>query len=238
MLGMSASMLFDKSAELARKLLPGSAFSAIRRVGTAALTPFAFSRNTGHFQSSLRAEPVDAQGQPIPWYTYPMIAFLEPKDFSRCQVLEFGAGYSTLWWASRAARVVSFEANTEWFQKLLPLVPPNVVLNHDPTEKPALADITRHGDKYDIIIIDGMHRQHCAAFTPGLLAPNGAIIIDNAEGYGETADQSITMYFRGEFSRVDFYGYSPGVIKPHCTSLLWRGNTFLTSGDEPPRRIR
>lgn len=231
-------MILDKGAAFARKLLPASAFSVIRRVGTATLTPLAFSRNTGHFRSSLRAAPVDADGHPVPWYTYPMIAFLEAKNFANCQVLEFGAGYSTLWWASRADRVVSFEANTEWFQKLLPLVPPNVVLNHDPSEKPALADITRHGSQYDVIIIDGMHRQHCAAFTPGLLAPNGAIIIDNAEGYGETADQSITMYFREEFSRVDFYGYSPGVIKPHCTSLLWRSDTFMVRGNEPPRRIR
>jgi hypothetical protein len=231
-------MLLDKGAALARKLLPASAFTVMRRVGTAALTPLAFSRDTGHFWSSLRAAPVDAEGQPVPWYSYPMIAFLEAKDFARCQVLEFGAGYSTLWWAACAARVVSFESNMEWFQKLLPLVPSNVVLSHDPSKKPALTDITRHGDKYDIIIIDGMHRQHCAAFARGLLAPDGAIIVDNAEGYGETAEQSITMYFRGEFSRVDFYGYCPGVIKPHCTSLLWRGHTFLINGDEPPRRMR
>jgi hypothetical protein len=230
-------MLIDKGAAVARKLLPTSAFAVLRRLGTATLTPITFSRNTGHFRSSLLAAPVDAQGHPLPWYTYPMIHFLETKTFKECRVLEFGAGYSTLWWAERAAKVVSFESNGEWFRRLLPMVPPNVVLTHVSTEKPALEDLTRFGNEFDIIVIDGLHRAHCAAFTPDLLTPNGAIIIDNAEGYGMNPEESITGMFRDTFRRVDFYGHSPGVIKPHCTSLLWRDHTFLIDGHEPPRRF-
>jgi predicted O-methyltransferase YrrM len=166
-----------------------------------------------------------------------MISFLEAKKFEGRQVLEFGAGYSTLWWASRAQRVVSFEANREWFEKLQNIAPANVTLTHVPSKKPALEDITRHGEQYDIIIIDGLHRPHCAAFTPDLLAQNGAIIIDNSEGYGMTIGESITTMFGAEFSRVDFYGYCPGVIRRHCTSLLFRGNAFLLEGKEPPMRF-
>lgn len=88
-------------------------FTVLRRVATATLTPLAFARDTVHFRSSLRAAPVDAQGRPVPWYTFPMISFLEAKKFDGCEVLEFGAGYSTLWWANRAKHVLSFEANRE-----------------------------------------------------------------------------------------------------------------------------
>lgn len=234
---MLGFMVLAKSSAVARKLLPKAAFSFLRRIATATLTPLAFSRDTGHFRSSLLTAPVDAQGLPVPWYTYPMISFLEAKTFTGCRVLEFGAGYSTLWWAARAATVVSFEANEEWFTILEQKAPPNVKLNLCPSKKPSLEEISRHSDTYDIIIIDGLNRPHCAALVPPLLAPNGAIIIDNSEGYGPTLGESITSMFRGTFSRVDFYGYCPGVIRRHCTSLLFRGGTFLLTGDEVPRRF-
>ena len=42
--------------------------------------------------------------------------------------LEFGAGQSTLWWGKRAARVVAFEGDADWFKQLKPRVGDNVRL--------------------------------------------------------------------------------------------------------------
>lgn len=233
----SGHMVLAKSSAFVRKLLPPAAFSVVRRIATAVLTPLAFAWDTGHFRSSLLAAPVDTRGVPVPWYTFPMISFLEAKTFRGCRVLEFGAGYSTLWWAERAASVVSFEANKEWYASLAERIPANVALNFCPSKKPTLEDIIKHGELFDIIIIDGLNRPHCAGLVTPLLAPGGAIIIDNSEGYGWEIGESITGLFRGTFSRVDFYGYCPGVIKRHCSSLLFRENTFLLAGDEPPLRF-
>src|SRR5262245_56791293 len=83
-----------------------SVLSAVRRTQTALRAPIRFSKNTGHFLSSLKARAVDKDGNPLPWYTYPAIDFLRRKCFAERTVLEFGSGQSTLWWAARARSVV------------------------------------------------------------------------------------------------------------------------------------
>ena len=52
---------------------------------------------------------VDKKGDPIPWYTYPAIDFLLLRDYRDKNILEFGSGQSTLWWAARAKFVLSLE---------------------------------------------------------------------------------------------------------------------------------
>eukprot|EP00927_Polykrikos_kofoidii_P044006 TRINITY_DN38103_c0_g1_i1.p1 TRINITY_DN38103_c0_g1~~TRINITY_DN38103_c0_g1_i1.p1 ORF type:complete len:901 (-),score=147.57 TRINITY_DN38103_c0_g1_i1:147-2849(-) len=58
--------------------------------------------------------PLDANGQPLPMYTYPVIEYLDRLDLRFASVLEFGSGMSTLWWARRAKTVVAIEANDAW----------------------------------------------------------------------------------------------------------------------------
>ena len=58
---------------------------------------------------------VDRDGNPIPWYTYPAIEYLSQFDYSDKKVFEFGCGYSSPFWAERAAEVVSIEDNPIWF---------------------------------------------------------------------------------------------------------------------------
>ena len=60
---------------------------------------------------------LDRNGNPIPWYTYPAIEYLSQFDYSRKTIFEFGCGNSSLFWASRAERVVSIEDNLQWFEK-------------------------------------------------------------------------------------------------------------------------
>ncbi len=51
--------------------------------------------------------PIDANGQPLPWLTYPCIDFLRSLDLRDKSVFEWGCGHSTLFFAERANRVVS-----------------------------------------------------------------------------------------------------------------------------------
>jgi hypothetical protein len=92
---------------------------------------------------------------------------------------------------------------------------------------------------FDIIVIDGLDRLECAARAVPILAEGGAIILDNSEGYwGPEGTYPILDLFRAaKFCRVDFYGYAPGVILPHCTSLFFRDSCFLLVGDENPVRL-
>src|SRR5215831_19159207 len=99
-------------------VIPKRIAGPIRAFFTAIFTPFYFSYQSGHFKSSMHSKAVDKNSKPLPWYTYPMIDFLVCKELSDKEVLEFGAGQSTLWWADRAHRVVSFESDKNWYSYL------------------------------------------------------------------------------------------------------------------------
>jgi hypothetical protein len=64
----------------------------------------------GHAASSRAQVPIDGDGNPTPWYTYPAIAYLSQLDFSERIVFEYGSGNSTLWRGARSKRVVSVES--------------------------------------------------------------------------------------------------------------------------------
>src|ERR1700730_8324305 len=96
-----------------KAVFPRFVWTRIRAISTALITPFVFSRSSGHFKSSLKEKAVDRHGHPLPWYTYSCIELLRHRDFAGRRILEFGSGQSTLWWASRADRVVSIEGDPE-----------------------------------------------------------------------------------------------------------------------------
>src|SRR5437870_895308 len=69
----------------------------------------------GYLRSVAADTPLDADSEPRPWYTYPAIEYLKQIDFRRKAIFEYGCGHSTLFWATRAARVVSIEHNPAWY---------------------------------------------------------------------------------------------------------------------------
>ena len=84
----------------------------------------------GWFLSWHRKESIDAQGEPIPWITYPAIEFLSRHLPKNVRVFEYGCGNSTYWWAERAASVISIEHDPEWYARTAPNLPPHCTLKH------------------------------------------------------------------------------------------------------------
>ena len=216
-----------------RKVLPGIVTGFLRSFFTATWTPFYFTYLNGHFKSSFKNKSVSRKGGFLPWYTYPMIDFLRTRSFTEKVVLEFGGGQSTLYWAQRAKEVITFEDNKEWYEMLKGKIPQNVKLFlvskesrekcvHDIQEILATLSITQ----YDIAVIDGLFREQMIDIADKFVKPDGAIICDNAEGYG---------FYEGfldrQYKRVDFFGHAPGVMFPHCTALYFKDNSFLFNPD-------
>jgi hypothetical protein len=228
-------MGIHRLSALAKRSLPSFIWSPARKLTTAFLTPIRFSINTGHFRSSLRAAAVDRRGRPIPWYTYPAIDFLDAKDFADKSVMEFGSGQSTLWWASRAKKVVSAESDEKWLNHVRTKLPTNARAFLLPDDLTGLSENVA-GEKFDLIIVDGLNRHRAAEAAVGMLNPGGAILLDNSEGrwsYDGSQRYPILELFRAAgFSRVDFYGHSPGVILPACSSLFFKSDSFIIRGEE------
>ncbi|RAX52078.1 hypothetical protein CCY99_07985 [Helicobacter sp. 16-1353] len=83
------------------------------------------STQYAQYQSIVKWSCVDKNGNPIPWYTYPAIEFLGNLDFSKKNILEYGSGNSSLFWAKRAKMVVSIENDREWFKEVASKKLPN-----------------------------------------------------------------------------------------------------------------
>ena len=198
-------------ADQLRARMPRPIWDCFRKMSNAVLAPLHFSLETGHLRSSLASRAMDRHGNPLPWFTYPAIQLLLNKDLSRRKVLEWGAGQSTFFWATRAEAVTSFESAPNWHAWLQRRIPKNVAL-HLVREDIADTESILEDQCYDLVVCDGLDRYKCAERSIGLLSPDGAIIIDNSEGNNgpRPGFGFLQRYKEAGFARVDFFGYPPG----------------------------
>src|SRR5574344_748693 len=105
----------------------------------------------------------DKDGNPLPWYTYPAIEYLSQFDYKDKKIFEYGCGFSSLFWAERAEKVISIEDNPKWFEKWqAELKAPNLhIFWRDEGEIYENA-IFETDENYDVIVIDGKRREKCA----------------------------------------------------------------------------
>lgn len=221
--------LAHKIFSVLKPLIPGGLERMVRGWGTAIIQPIYMTGESGFFLSSILSRAVDKNGNPVPWYTYPAIHFLSSRDFTEKTILEFGAGQSTLWWASRAKKVTAFEDNENWYRSLCNKKPNNVDLFHLPLttreDFTVQVDLTLKETSalgFDVIVIDGGFREEAVALAIGYLNPSGALIVDDAEVYGMWE----VLRDKG-LKRIDFYGPQPGVLLPHVTALFYKEDCFL-----------
>jgi len=73
-----------------------------------------YLRDKGWYLSFKKQESIDANSNPIPWFTYPAIDFTEKIVRSNFNVFEFGSGNSSLWFSSRCSNIKSVEHDEKW----------------------------------------------------------------------------------------------------------------------------
>lgn len=56
--------------------------------------------------------------EPIPWYTYPTIDFLNNLDLRNVDIFEYGSGNSSIYFLNKGALVTSVEDDLDWFKKI------------------------------------------------------------------------------------------------------------------------
>lgn len=177
--------------------------------------------------------PVDRNNSSIPWFTYPFIDFLEDMDLQGLNVLEFGAGQSTLYWQRKGCSVLSFELDLEWHKRIKEQTSSTVSLHHLKTTRDA-TELVRQAPNLDIAVIDAKDRLECARMVTANRSEQPLIILDNADWFPKTA-----AYLREQgFTEIRFKG--PGPINSYswCTTLfLPQGNTLITKRLKSENRV-
>jgi predicted O-methyltransferase YrrM len=121
-----------------------------------------------------------------PWLTADAVRFLEgwlrPTD--RC--LEWGSGRSTAWFAARVASVTSIEHDASWATKVSgQLASMHSVSVHlvDASEVDTYASAPEGAETFDVVLVDGIHRDQCALAALDLVEAGGIVVVDNVERY-------------------------------------------------------
>jgi len=76
-----------------------------------------FLKSSGWLESKYRNQS-SRNGFPIPWITYPSFEILDRMQLKKLTIVEFGAGASTIYFASRALKVISYEFDSEYLATL------------------------------------------------------------------------------------------------------------------------
>lgn len=187
-----------------------------------------FLKESGHRRSIASGLPIDADGQPIPWFTYPAIAHLDQHDWSRCSVLEWGSGNSTLWWAARARSVVTVDGSPDWYDRVRREAPGNVEALLAEDDPNLYVEAAPRGP-FNVVVIDGRHRAACVERAAEVVADEGLVILDNSDRYPELCGQ-----LREGRCQVDFVGFGPINDYPWITSLFLPGSSPAPSREGRP----
>lgn len=138
-----------------------------------------------------------------PWLTRESVGLLgrllRPTD----TMLEFGSGRSTLWFADRVAHITSVEHDQDWIRRVEAMAAAgqrtNITLRHHPRDagdqEGALSPYVRTLEDFpegslDVVLVDGIYRDHCALGAIPKVRPGGMIIIDNVNWYLPSSSHS------------------------------------------------
>jgi len=136
---------------------------------------------------------------------------LTPDSF----VLEYGSGFSTLWFAKRVKEIISHENSLAWFNIVNERAKDEGVVNLRLIFDSKYWSLGDWGKTFDVILIDGKKRLQCAMKSIPFLKAGGYVILDNAE-------------FRKNQPAVDFLtslGWEPkqlGGFKKKAFAIAWR----------------
>ena len=188
-----------------------------------------YVRGSGWMKSILAKKPIDANGNPLPWYTYCFIHFLETRLLKEQEkvgrLFEFGSGNSTLWWAQRASQVVSVEDNEDWYSYVTKSKPDHVSYKFAADQQSYLDALLLEEGLFDVIVVDGSFRDICIERCSVKLSAKGVVIIDNSDW--ENLQRPIEVLKSQGFRQLEFYGIGPTNGHPWGTSIFYRADNFL-----------
>ncbi len=176
----------------------------------------------GWYKSFKTKTSVDKNGNPIPWYTYSFINFIEPRLKKHFNVFEYGCGNSTIWYAKRIYLIKAVEHNKEWYDLISKKVPENskVSFKEPGPDGDYAKAVLNEENEFNIIIIDGIDRNNCLKYSLRKITKDGIIIFDNSDR--TEYNESFSLLESEGFRRLDFWGLGPIVGLNSCTSIFYK----------------
>lgn len=186
-----------------------------------------FLKEVGWVDSFEKRMPIDEEGNPLPWVTYPFIEFIKERLSGVECLFEFGSGNSTLFYSHYVRKVDVIEHDECWYNLVADKMPSNVNIFLESLEYGGGyckgASIT--GEKYDLIIVDGRDRVNCVVNSLESLSEIGVVVLDDSER--SEYQEAITFMLNNSFKKIDFWGVSPGQFYVKNTTVFYKEGNAL-----------
>ena len=221
-------------AQSIKRLIPSRikgyrAMRYVRFISTPVLGTWNNLINTGQLRSILKGKPVDRNGAPLPWFSFPAIHYLDQLHLKGLRVFEYGTGNSTLFWIRKECSLCAVEFDAGWADYVRKNAGESAIIQREDNVDQYAASITNYEQNFDIIIVDGAARQACARFAIDKLSKDGFIILDNSEAYPSVAK----FLSESGLIQVDFIGPAPLVHNFQATSFFFRRTHEMLSDNAP-----
>jgi hypothetical protein len=133
-----------------------------------------------------------------PWLTRDAVRLIAELIRPSDQAFEWGSGRSTIWLAARVRRLRSVEHDPGWHERVRSRLAARgdvEVLLAPGTEAAPSPDYVRAIERFDdgsidLALVDGIRRDECAHAAVGKVAPNGLLVIDNANWFLPSSSRS------------------------------------------------
>jgi predicted O-methyltransferase YrrM len=137
------------------------------------------------------------------------------------QMVEFGSGHSTPWFAARVGHLISVEDNPEWHARVGARLAAAGTENvrHELRNASNYADLSDIADaSLDFVLVDGTDREGCVRSAVPKLRPGGHLYLDNTDkdmtipgGDLRRAEAALTDAVRARRGELRYFSdFSPG----------------------------
>ncbi len=184
-------------------------------------------REFGYARSLKLKVPLNDRGEPLPWMPYCLSALLDERLGPTLKALEFGAGYSTLFLMRRVARVVSVEHNARWAAELRGRIGANVTILDAPAtpSEAYLEAVAGVDERYDVIVVDGLHRIECFQWAVDHLTPPGVIVLDDSDRI--QYQELFGCGRKAGFKALHLQSHKPCSVGLHRSTIFYRCDNCL-----------
>jgi len=159
-----------------------------------------------------------------PWIPPTATARISQHLSPAAQVLEIGAGMSTLWLAPRCRSLLSIEADRRWYERLAAILAQrglrHVTLQHRWLAADMCDFSTVPDASLDLCMVDGGPRLECARAALSKLKPDGWLYVDNTDLYPETKDFLRSLGASHRCRLTYFRGFAPACLFVNEGTLL------------------
>jgi hypothetical protein len=175
---------------------------------------------TGWLQNFSNRNPVDINGDPIPWTTYSFIHFIKDYLKPEMELFEFGSGNSTLFFASLVDHVYTVEHDRKWFDKLKSRLPENSTAFFRDLDNGYETCIRETNKNFDVIFVDGRKRNKCIKTAVHCLKKDGILVLDDSER--SYYREGINFLLSHNFKKIEFWGISHRYFHNKATAVFYK----------------